>query len=83
MIQEMFDDDATCNNDVRENLAIITCLQKVLDEAEKKKRRAVEVQDREEKNRSPDRGWRVILFCTTTTSLILQHMPTIFGSAIG
>jgi hypothetical protein len=38
MIQQMLDDYATCDDDVRENLVIITCLQKILDEVEDKKR---------------------------------------------
>jgi hypothetical protein len=33
------DDEAACNDDIREHLAITACLQKILDDAEEKKKR--------------------------------------------
>jgi hypothetical protein len=40
MIQKIMDDDATYDDNVREQLVIITCLNKMFDGAEEKKKRS-------------------------------------------
>jgi hypothetical protein len=39
MIQQIMDDEAACNDDIREHLVITACLPKMLDDAEEKKKR--------------------------------------------
>jgi hypothetical protein len=39
MIQQIMEDKAACNDDVREHLAIIACLKKMLDNAAEKKKK--------------------------------------------
>jgi hypothetical protein len=39
MVQQIMDDEASYDDNIHENLAIITCHQKLIDDAEKKKKK--------------------------------------------
>ena len=82
MVALLLEDEQAFDDDLREHLLIIASLQDVLD-AEAEKRNAVEDQGRGERSRSPGRGWMGIPCCTTTTSQMRQHMPTIYGAGTG
>ena len=82
MIVEMMEEEEAFDDELQEHLSIITSLENKLD-ADSERNRAAEDQGRGERSRSPGRGWRGIPCCTTTTSQMRQHMPTIFGAGIG